>query len=100
MRAVFPDEIGSIARERRAALGLSQSALADSTGSTRQWLSRFEAGRSDVSLGKALEVLRELGLTVEIRPLDGGPTGSPEPTDDLAAIVAEINAALLDTDER
>ncbi|GAA4267022.1 helix-turn-helix transcriptional regulator [Frondihabitans peucedani] len=66
MRASWPDELGDLARQRRLDLGLSQGALADRAGTTRQWLSRFEAGKGDVSLAKALEVVRELDLALDV----------------------------------
>jgi transcriptional regulator with XRE-family HTH domain len=58
--------LGAMARLRREQLGWSQSRLAQKTSSTRQWISRFENGASDVTLERALAVLSALDLSVEI----------------------------------
>lgn len=58
--------LGATARLRREQLGWSQSRLAQKTSSTRQWISRFENGASDVTLERALAVLSALDLSVEI----------------------------------
>lgn len=58
--------LGATARVRREQLGWSQSHLAQKTSSTRQWISRFENGASDVTLERALAVLSALDLSVEI----------------------------------
>jgi len=68
MLAPWSDDIGRLARQQRIDLGLSQDELAERAGVTRQWLSRFEQAKADVSLTKALQVLRELGLAVDVSP--------------------------------
>jgi len=66
MQTPWPEDIGRVARQRRLDLNLSQEYLAHSVGVSRQWLSRFESARTDVSLAKALLVLRELDLRVDV----------------------------------
>jgi HTH-type transcriptional regulator/antitoxin HipB len=66
MRVSAAADIGTITRQRRQELGLSQVDLAQRAGVTRQWLTRFEHGNTQVSLAKTLTILRELGLAVRV----------------------------------
>lgn len=68
MLTPWPEDIGRAARQRRVDLGLSQEDLAERAGVTRQWISRFEQAKADVSLAKGMQVLRELGLIVDVAP--------------------------------
>lgn len=68
MLTPWPEDIGRLARQQRVDLGLSQDKLAERAGVTRQWISRFEQAKADVSFAKALQVLRELGLVVDVAP--------------------------------
>lgn len=71
-------DLGAVARRRRSELGWSQSQLAQVTATTRQWISRFESGASDVTLERALAVLSALDLSVEIlRPGEVLPNSDP-----------------------
>ncbi len=63
------EDIGIIARQRRQDLEMSQVELAARAGVTRQWLTRFERGNSEVTLSKAIAVLRELDLRTRIDPV-------------------------------
>lgn len=56
--------LGALVRDVRNAQGLSQTQLAQTVGTTRQWLSRFEQGSNDVSLALAFAVLSALGITL------------------------------------
>ncbi|MFM9876464.1 MAG: helix-turn-helix domain-containing protein [Rhodoglobus sp.] len=64
------EDIGIIARQRREDLRISQSALAARAGVTRQWLTRFERGNSEVSLSKVFAVLRQLDIKVRLDVID------------------------------
>lgn len=66
MHTTWPEDVGRVARQQRIDLGLSQDDLARKANVTRQWISRFEQAKSDVSLLKAMKVLRELNLTIDI----------------------------------
>lgn len=59
-------ELGAAVRERREALGLSQRALSDAAGVTREWIVRFEGGKATVRLDRVFDVLTALGLGVEL----------------------------------
>ncbi|MFT7710881.1 helix-turn-helix transcriptional regulator [Clavibacter tessellarius] len=68
MRASWSADLGRVARQRRVDLGWSQEELAGKSEVTRQWLTRFETGKGDPTLSKALRVLRELKLLVDVSP--------------------------------
>jgi transcriptional regulator with XRE-family HTH domain len=67
MKTPWADDMGRVARQRRLDMSLSQDELAERVGVSRQWLSRFESAKADVSLSKALLVLRELELEIDVR---------------------------------
>jgi putative transcriptional regulator len=52
-------------RELRAAKGMSQQALGDALGVSRQTVNAIEQGRYDPSLPLAIRLARYFGLTVE-----------------------------------
>lgn len=60
------DGFGRVARQARLDQQLSQAELAERAGVTRQWLIRFEQGRSDVSLAKTMDVFTALDLVVGV----------------------------------
>lgn len=60
-------DLGAAVRRARRAAGLSQQALADRAGVSRQWLSRLESGKGPAAeMGKVLDVLAALGLAVDL----------------------------------
>ncbi len=65
-------ELGAAVRERRETRGLSQQALADAAGVTREWVVRFEGGKATVRLDRVFDVLTVLGLGVELADRDLG----------------------------
>lgn len=52
-------------RELRTAKGMSQQALGDALGVSRQTINAIEQGRYDPSLPLAIRLARYFGLTVE-----------------------------------
>ncbi len=77
MRVRAVGHFGAMARQRRRGLGLSQGALAERAGVTRQWLVRFEHGNAEVALSKAFAVLAELDLVIRVDP--AGSASDPMP---------------------
>jgi len=63
-----PVDVGAVVRQRRIDLSISQTELAERIDTTRQWLSRFEQGKADVTLSRVLAILRQLDLTVDLQP--------------------------------
>jgi DNA-binding XRE family transcriptional regulator len=63
-----PVDVGAGVRQRRIDLSMSQTELAERIAATRQWMSRFEQGKADVTLPRALAILRQLDLTVDLQP--------------------------------
>lgn len=63
-------ELGELVRTRRHELGLTQGALAERIGSTRQWVVALETGRPRLELGLTLRALASLGVTIDLRTND------------------------------
>ena len=60
--------IGSLIKSTRKRLGLTQSELADRSGTSRTYISRIENDRSDIELGTLRKIIEiGLGKTLEIR---------------------------------
>lgn len=62
-----PRDWGNVVRDRRTALGLTQSDLADQVGKARQWVVRFESGHAgSASVDSLVRLLDALGLVSEV----------------------------------
>ncbi len=61
----LPDELGRQLRERRMALGLSKTALAEKAGKVREVVYRLEAG-DDTTVSSLLAVMGALGLVLRV----------------------------------
>ncbi len=61
----LPDELGRQLRERREALGLGKSELAQKAGKVREVIYRLEAGE-DTTVSSLLAVLAALGLALRL----------------------------------
>lgn len=68
MRAGTTHDFGQLVRDRRRALSLSQSELADVVGVNRRVIGELERGKPSVQLGIAMRVAESLGLDVEVQP--------------------------------
>lgn len=51
----------------------TQTQLADAVGRSQQWVSAFEGGRKDASLGDVVAALSALGASVVVRAVDTPP---------------------------
>lgn len=78
------NDVAAYARERRRQLGWTQAALASRIGVGREWVIKFEKGKSTVELGIVMRAVRELGLHVELHP---EPAKSSMGPDELDAIL-------------
>ena len=61
----LPDELGRQLRERREALGMSKSELAEKAGKVREVVYRLEAGQ-DTAVSSLISVLGVLGLAMRL----------------------------------
>lgn len=61
----LPDELGRQLRERREALGMSKSELAEKAGKVREVIYRLEAGE-DSTVSSLLAVIGALGLALRL----------------------------------
>lgn len=68
----LPDELGRALGERRKALGLSKSALAEKAGKVREVVYRLEAGE-DTTVSSLMAVLGAMGLALRLEQV-GLPT--------------------------
>lgn len=66
MRVRTVRELGASVRVQRERLGLSQQALADRAGVTREWVVRFENGKVSVPLNLVFDVLTAVNLTIDL----------------------------------
>jgi len=82
-RVTTAEDIGALVRARRRERALSQQALADSVGVSRQWIVEIEGGKARAEVGLVLRLLNVLDLTIRVDPRP------PDPLD-----------ALLDRDDR
>lgn len=65
-----PEELGRMIRSERRRQKLRQGELAALVGVGNRFLSDLENGKPTVELGRAMQVLTMLGLTVSVRPRD------------------------------
>lgn len=61
----LPDELGRQLRERREALGMSKSELAEKAGKVREVIYRLESGE-DATVSSLLAVMGALGLALRL----------------------------------
>lgn len=61
----LPDELGHQLRERREALGMSKSELAEKAGKVREVIYRLESGE-DSTVSSLLAVMSALGLALRL----------------------------------
>lgn len=81
-----PADLGAAIKDRRKALGLSQTALAERAGVGRQWLVAVEKGKPGAELALIFRVLDALDM-----PLSTGMPridATPKVAVDLDAIIA------------
>ena len=70
MSASNPKQLGMALAARRRALRLTQSDLADVVGVNRRVVGELERGKGSVRLEIALELVRALGLDLDLRTRD------------------------------
>lgn len=63
-----PEALGRLVRRERRAQGLTLAALYETTGLSTRFLSEFERGKPNASLGRVTDTLEALGLTMLVLP--------------------------------
>jgi y4mF family transcriptional regulator len=79
MRVWTIEDLGSFAKSVRKALGLTQDQLALTSGTNRRFVIELEAGKPTAQTGKVLQVLRTLGISVDLTPPPGIDLAAPPP---------------------
>ena len=67
------DDVGRIIRAKRKEIGVRQDMAAGMSGVGTKFLSQLENGKETAELGKALYVLKKLGLNIYIYPRSADP---------------------------
>ena len=71
-RALHARDLGAAVKYFRTLAGLSQAELAARAGVHRTYLTALETGHSTEALERIMTLFRELGLRVQIVPLEPG----------------------------
>ena len=72
-----PEQIGQLIKATRRRLGVTQKALAFTSGTGLRFIIELEQGKPTCQWGKALTVLQTLGVTLELRPPPETPGPDP-----------------------
>ncbi len=73
-----PEDLGSLIRDRRSALGLSQLSLAGRLGVSRTWVNEIERGSPNAQVGLLLRALNELDIELRAGAATLTPPEIPE----------------------
>ena len=84
MRAATTEDLGAAVRAERTRRGMTQTELASLSGTTRQWISAFERGRTRVETDLAFGTLGAIGLSVDL---------SPDPPEPAHGMLTTVEAA-------
>jgi len=95
LRVNTPVDFGLLIRQARKARGMTQQQLARSAAVGRQWIVEIEAGKRRAELGKVMQTLAALDLTLSIRG-----EGIPETRKSEVPIEAIDLQAVLDAHRR
>jgi transcriptional regulator with XRE-family HTH domain len=69
-RVRTPKALGELARQERKSQGLTLDKIYTVTGLTTRFLSEFERGKPNASIGRIMDALQALGLEMLILPRD------------------------------
>lgn len=64
--SLTPEDLGSLIRKERKAMGLTQAELALTSGTGMRFLSDLENGKPTCQIGKTLTVLKTLGIRLTL----------------------------------
>jgi len=63
-----PQDIGRLVRETRKGLGVTQKALALTSGTGLRFIIELERGKATTEIGKVLTILQTLGIQLTLTP--------------------------------
>ena len=63
-----PQDIGRLVRETRKELGVTQKALALTSGTGLRFIIELEKGKETAEIGKVLTILQTLGIQLTLTP--------------------------------
>lgn len=69
-RVRTPKVLGELARQERKSQGLTLDKVYSVTGLTTRFLSEFERGKPNASIGRIMDALQALGLEMLVLPRD------------------------------
>ncbi len=75
MKIINSKNIGTAVRTRRKQLKVTQTELAMTCGTGLRFIVDLEKGKPTCHIGKTLQVLQALGLSIEIVQIGGNETG-------------------------
>jgi y4mF family transcriptional regulator len=75
MKIINSKNIGTAVRARRKQLKVTQTELAMTCGTGLRFIVDLEKGKPTCHIGKTLQVLQALGLSIEIGQIGGNETG-------------------------
>jgi y4mF family transcriptional regulator len=64
----IPQDIGNLVRETRKGLGVTQKALALTSGTGLRFIIELERGKETAEIGKVLTILQTLGIQLRLTP--------------------------------
>lgn len=64
------EQVGSIVKQARKHLGVTQGSLAMTSGTGLRFIIELEKGKETCQLGKVLTVLNTLGVAIDLTPPD------------------------------
>jgi y4mF family transcriptional regulator len=79
MRIANSEQLGTVIRQRRKQLKITQKELAMTCGTGLRFIVDLEKGKPTCQIGKTLQVIQALGLVIESAVLGGDPTGGVQP---------------------
>ena len=66
MTIITTPDLGQFVRATRKALGVTQDQLALTSGTNRRFIVEIESGKATAQIGKVLQVLKTLGVTITL----------------------------------
>jgi HTH-type transcriptional regulator / antitoxin HipB len=85
MKITDSKSLGNAIRDVRRALGVTQDQLALTSGTNRRFIIELEQGKPTAQIGKMLQVLRTLGISIALTPPSGVPPAGQEGTNGTRA---------------